>query len=68
MNGVPIFICAGCPEKVHHELDQAAINYDAIVPNYPNGLALGSGAVCMVALRGDWWPTPSTAFCCMAPF
>jgi hypothetical protein len=68
MNGVPIFICAGCQEKVHHELDQAAINYDAIVPNYPNGLALGTGAVCMVALRGDWWPTPSTAFSCMAPF
>lgn len=44
MNGLPIFICRGCQEKVHHELDQAAINYDAIVPNYPNGLALGIGA------------------------
>jgi hypothetical protein len=44
MNGVPIYICAGCQEKVHHELDQAAINYDAIVPNYTNGLALGIGA------------------------
>ena len=44
LNGVPIFICAGCQEKVHHELDQAAINYDAIVANYPNGLALGIGA------------------------
>jgi len=52
MNGVPIFICAGCQEKVHHELDQAAINYDAIVPNYPNGLALGIGAA---VLGGVAW-------------
>jgi hypothetical protein len=44
MNGTPVYICAGCQEKVHHELDQAAINYDAIVPNYPNGLLLGIGA------------------------
>lgn len=44
MNGVPVYICPGCQEKVHHELDQAAINYDAIVPNYPNGLVLGIGA------------------------
>ena len=52
MNGVPIFICPGCQEKVHHELDQAAINYEAIVPNYPNGLALGLGAA---VLGGVAW-------------
>ena len=52
MNGVPVFICPGCQEKVHHELDQAAINYDAIVPNYPNGLALGIGAA---VLGGVAW-------------
>jgi hypothetical protein len=52
LNGVPIFICAGCQEKVHHELDQAAINYEAIVPNYPNGLALGIGAA---VLGGVAW-------------
>jgi hypothetical protein len=52
MNGLPIFICPGCQEKVHHELDQAAINYDAIVPNYPNGLALGIGAA---VLGGVAW-------------
>jgi hypothetical protein len=52
LNGVPIFICPGCQEKVHHELDQAAINYDAIVPNYPNGLALGIGAA---VLGGVAW-------------
>ena len=26
MNGLPTFICAGCQEKVRHELDLAAIN------------------------------------------
>ncbi len=52
LNGVPIYICAGCQEKVHHELDQAAINYDAIVPNYPNGLVLGTGAA---VLGGAAW-------------
>ena len=52
MNGLPIFICPACQEKVHHELDQAAINYDAIVPNYPNGLALGIGAA---VLGGVAW-------------
>ncbi len=52
MNGLPTFICAGCQEKVRHELDQAAINYEAIVPNYPNGLALGIGAA---VLGGVAW-------------
>lgn len=52
MNGLPVSICPGCQEKVHHELDQAAINYDAIVPNYPNGLALGIGAA---TLGGVAW-------------
>lgn len=44
MSGHPIFICAGCQEKVRHELDQAAMAYEAIEPNYPNGLVLGIGA------------------------
>src|SRR5215469_18554721 len=44
MNGLPTFICAGCQEKVRQELNMAAVNYDAITPNYPNGLALGIGA------------------------
>ncbi len=57
MNGVPVFICPGCQEKVHHELDQAAINYDAIVPNYPNGLALGIGAA---VLGGVAWGLKGT--------
>jgi hypothetical protein len=52
MNQLPVFICASCQEKVHHELDQAAINYDAIVPNYPNGLVLGIGAA---VLGGVAW-------------
>jgi hypothetical protein len=52
MNQLPVFICASCQEKVHHELDQAAINYDAIVPNYPNGLVVGIGAA---VLGGVAW-------------
>jgi hypothetical protein len=52
MNGLPTFICAGCQEKVRHELNQAAIKYEAIIPNYPNGLALGIGAA---VLGGVAW-------------
>jgi len=37
LNGLPMFICATCQEKVRQELNQAAVNYDAITPNYPNG-------------------------------
>ncbi len=44
MNGLPVFICAGCQEKVRHETDRTAVNYEEIVPNYPNGLVLGIGA------------------------
>jgi hypothetical protein len=52
LNGLPVYMCAGCQEKTRHELDQAAINYEAIVPNYPNGLALGIGAA---VLGGVAW-------------
>jgi hypothetical protein len=41
MNGVPLYICPGCQQQTHMELDQAAMNYAAITPNYPNGIALG---------------------------
>ncbi len=44
LNGMPMFICATCQEKMRRELDQAAINYEAITPNYPNGLVLGIAA------------------------
>jgi len=44
LNGMPMFICATCQEKVRHELNQAAVNYEAITPNYPNGLVLGLAA------------------------
>jgi len=50
MNGLPTFICAGCQEKVRHELNQAAVNYEAITPNYPNGLVLGVGAAVLGGL------------------
>jgi hypothetical protein len=52
LNGMPMFICATCQEKVRHELNQAAVNYEAITPNYPNGLVLGIGAA---ALGGLAW-------------
>lgn len=44
MNGLPTYICSGCQQKVREGLDQAAMNYEAIEPNYPNGLALGIAA------------------------
>jgi len=50
MNGLPTFICAGCQEKVRHELNQAAVHYEAITPNYPNGLVLGVGAAVLGGL------------------
>src|ERR1700737_478092 len=52
MNNMPIFICAGCQEKVRQELDRAAIDYEAIVPNYPNGVVLG---ICAAAVGGIAW-------------
>lgn len=52
LNGLPMFICASCQEKVRYELNQAAVNYEAITPNYPNGLVLGIGAA---ALGGLAW-------------
>jgi hypothetical protein len=44
MNGLPLYICAGCQGSVQQENNQAAANYELIQPNYPNGLALGAGA------------------------
>lgn len=52
MNGLPTYICSGCQERVKQELNQAAVNYNAITANYPNGLALGIGAA---ALGGIAW-------------
>jgi hypothetical protein len=52
MNGLPMFICATCQDKVRHELNQAAVNYEAITPNYPNGLVLGFAAA---AIGGIAW-------------
>ena len=50
LNGMPMFICATCQEKVRQELNQAAVNYEAITPNYPNGLVLGLGAAAVGGL------------------
>ena len=45
-----MFICATCQDKVRHELNQAAVNYEAITPNYPNGLVLGLAAAAVGGL------------------
>jgi hypothetical protein len=50
LNGMPMFICATCQEKVRHQLNQAAEKYEMITPNYPNGLALGLGAAAVGGL------------------
>ena len=52
LNGMPMFICATCQDKVRHELNQAAVSYEAITPNYPNGLVLGLAAA---AIGGLAW-------------
>jgi hypothetical protein len=52
LNGMPMFICATCQDKVRHELNQAAVTYEAITPNYPNGLVLGLAAA---AIGGLAW-------------
>jgi len=52
LNGMPMFICAACQERVRNELNQAAEKYEMLTPNYPNGLVLGLGAA---ALGGLAW-------------
>lgn len=52
LNGLPTYMCSACQQKVRQELDQAAINYEALQPNYPNGIALGIGAA---LLGGAAW-------------
>lgn len=44
MNGLPLYMCSGCQDAVRQEQDLAASNYEALQPNYPNGVALGVGA------------------------
>src|SRR5215475_3899696 len=44
VNSVPSFVCSGCQERMRRDIAQAGVDYDAIVPNYPNGLVLGVGA------------------------
>jgi len=51
-NGMPTYICASCQQQAQSELDQAAINYAAMTPNYPNGLVLG---ILAAALGGVAW-------------
>jgi hypothetical protein len=41
IDNVPGYICSSCQEKARQEKDQAAMEYERIEPNYPNGLALG---------------------------
>jgi hypothetical protein len=41
IDNVPGYICSGCQEKDRQQKDQAAMEYERIEPNYPNGLGLG---------------------------
>lgn len=41
IDGMPGSICPGCQEKTRQQKEQAAMDYERIEPNYPNGLALG---------------------------
>jgi hypothetical protein len=54
MSGLPAYICPSCQQKTSQDLDRAAMDYEAIEPNYPNGLALGIGAA---VLGGIVWGT-----------
>ena len=58
LNGLPSYICSSCQQKIHQELDQVAMNYEAIQPNYPNGVALGIGAA---LVGGIAWGTVAYA-------
>ncbi len=42
--------CEQCASTSTPELSQAAVNYEAITPNYPNGLVLGVGAAVLGGL------------------
>ena len=50
LNGLPMYICSGCQQRIHQELDQAAMNYAALQPNYVNGTALGGLAAALGAV------------------
>jgi hypothetical protein len=41
IGNLPGYICPGRQEKARQDLDRAAMDYEAIEPNYPNGLVLG---------------------------
>jgi hypothetical protein len=43
-NGVPMYICSSCQQQTQIAQDQAARDYEAITPNYPNGILLGIAA------------------------
>jgi hypothetical protein len=43
-NGLPVYRCLGCQERLRHELDKATMDYEALEPKYVNGLVLGVGA------------------------
>src|SRR5260370_1363368 len=39
-----MYVCSSCQQQTQIEQDQAARNYEAITPNYPNGIELGIAA------------------------
>lgn len=52
MNGLPLYTCSGCQDTIRQEQNQAAVNYDLLQANYPNGFVLGIGAA---VLGGIVW-------------
>jgi hypothetical protein len=44
LNGIPLYICPSCQQAVRQEQDKAAMDYESLQPNYPNGIVLGTGA------------------------
>jgi len=44
VNGLPAYICSGCQDRMRRNVDQASVDYEAIVQNYQNGVVLGIGA------------------------
>lgn len=52
MNGLPLYICSGCQDATRQEQNQAAVAYELLQANYPNGFVLGVGAA---VLGGVAW-------------
>jgi len=50
LNGVPVYYCEPCQQQMHHDLDKAGMDYEAIPVDPMKGLAYGVGAMVAGAL------------------